>query len=323
MELHSFLLLIAGFAALLGGAEALVRGAVSIARRLRVSELVIGLTVVAFGTSAPELAVNVFGAWRGEAEIAVGNVVGSNLFNLLCILGLSALIRPLAVAVSSVRKEIPLSLLAALVVAVLANDAVLDGGPLALLSRSDGLVLLAFFAVFLYYLYEAARSGRAEAASASAATTGPGTPAALGLTLAGLVLLVLGGQWVVSGAVGIARALGWSPSLIALTVVAVGTSLPELATSVVASWRGNTDIAVGNVVGSNIFNLFFVLGTSAVVGPLPVAAGANVDFAVLIAASVLLLLAMFTGGRRVLDRWEGGLFLAGYAAYVTYLVAYR
>jgi cation:H+ antiporter len=303
MESQFLLLLFLGFAALLGGAEVLIRGAVTIARRLRVSELLIGLTVVAFGTSAPELAVNVLGAWRGEAEIAVGNVVGSNLFNTLCILGVAALIRPLTVAVSTVRKEIPLSLLAAVVVAVLANDAVLDGAPRGMFSRSDGLVLLAFFAVFLYYLYEAARTGRDT--TEAQPEGGLGTGSALGLTALGLVLLVLGGRWVVSGAVGIAQALGWSQSLIALTIVAAGTSLPELATSVVASWRGNADIAVGNVVGSNVFNLFFVLGTSAVVGPLPVAPGSNVDFAALVAASTLLMLAMFTGGRRLLDRWEG------------------
>jgi cation:H+ antiporter len=310
--------LAAGFVLLIKGADLLVDGASSIARRLGVSQLAIGLTVVAFGTSLPELSVNILASARGNTGIAIGNVVGSNIANILLILGISALIAPLSAGKGTVFKEIPFSLLAAAVLAIQANDAILDHAAQSVVSRSDALVFLCFFSVFLYY-------------TASIATAGgeiPGEPEARerapwksgGMIAVGLCALVLGGDFIVRAAVTISAALGMSESVIGLTVVAVGTSLPELATSAMAAYRGNSDIAVGNVVGSNIFNIFFILGVSGCIRPLPFTQANNLDLAVTMAASMFLFLSMFTGKARRIDRWEGALFVAMYAAYVAWLV---
>ncbi|KPJ79150.1 MAG: sodium:proton exchanger [Deltaproteobacteria bacterium SG8_13] len=310
--------LILGLVLLIKGADFLVDGAVSIARRLQISDLVIGLTVVAFGTSTPELFVNLLASFKGTTGIAVGNIVGSNIANIFLILGVCALIHPLSVSRGTVWKGIPFSLLAVIVLAITTNDPLLDATGPAVISRGDGLVLLSFFIIFLYYSFDVA-------------TEVPGldshTPAkkhrlsvSLLLTAGGLVSLSLGGKWIVDGAAAIALQLGMSEVVVGLTIVAIGTSLPELATSAVAVRRGNVEIAVGNVVGSNIFNIFLVLGISATVKPLPFPAGGNLDIMVVIAASLLLFLFMFTGLRRSLDRWEGAIFVIMYAAYIAYRV---
>ena len=310
----AYLLMPVGFVLVIKGADWFVNAATALARRLGVSDLAIGLTVVAFGTSLPELAVNVTASFQGNAGITIGNIIGSNIANVLLILGAAGLIYPLAVSKGTVWKEIPLSLLAVLLVGILANDRLIDAGSASLLTRSDGLVLLSFFAIFLCYTAAIAR--RIEGLDSTVVAKTIGLTKTSLLMGAGFVALIVGSQWVVNGAVKIALALGVSETTVGLTIVAVGTSLPELATSVMAAYRKNPEIAVGNVVGSNIFNIFFILGASALIRPIPVPSRTNIDIAVLLTASVLLFVWMFTGKRRTLDRWEAGIFLAGYAGYI-------
>lgn len=310
----AYLLIPVGFVLLIKGADVFVEAASSLARRLRVSDLAVGLTVVAFGTSLPELAVNTTASIQGNAGITIGNIIGSNICNILLILGVAGVIYPLMVTRGTVWKEIPLSLLAAIVVGVAANDRLIDRAAASVLSRADGLILLCFFAIFLYYTAGIARNFRGVEEAAPKATL---SLTRIGVMIAiGFAALILGSRWVVNGAVQMATALGVSESVIGLTVVAVGTSLPELATSAAAAYRKNPDIAVGNVVGSNIFNLFFILGVSSVIRPVPFAPGSNFDLGALVIASVLLFLCMFTGRRHVLERWQAGVFLAGYILYI-------
>jgi len=283
-----------GFFLVVTGANFLVDGASALARKLAVSDLVIGLTVVAFGTSLPELAVNVFASVKGSAGIAIGNILGSNIANILLILGVSGIIWPLVVTKGTVWREIPLSLLAAILLGVMANDKLIDNAESSALTRIDGLVLLSFFVIFIYYSFT--------------------------IVVFGLVALILGGKFVVDGAVNLANVLGVSQSTIGLTIVAVGTSLPELATSAVAAYKKNSEIALGNVLGSNIFNIFFVLGTSSLIRPLPFQPRSNLDICVVVLASTLLFIFMFTGKRHKLDRWEASLFLAMYAGYICFII---
>ncbi len=318
----TLILFLLGFFCLIGGAELLVRGASRLAAAVGISPLVIGLTVVAFGTSAPELAVSVLSASAGQADIAVGNVVGSNIFNVLFILGLSALITPLVVAQQVVRLEVPLMVGTAMLLPLLA----LDGR----LGRLDGLLL--FGGILVYTVWSIRRSRQETAAvqeeydwefgaQADPAPKPGGTWRQLGLIVAGLVLLVAGSNWLVDGAVAIARAFGVSELIIGLTIIAAGTSMPEVATSIMASIRGERDIAVGNVVGSNIFNILAVLGLTSLVSPVGVTVSATAmafDIPVMIAVSVACLPIFFTGHR--IARWEGGLFFGLYLAYTSYLV---
>jgi cation:H+ antiporter len=313
-----YVLLVVGFVLLIKGADVLVEGASSIARRLNVSDLVIGLTVVAFGTSTPELFVNIVASLKGNSAIAIGNILGSNIANIFLILGLSAIIFPLSVGKGTVWKEIPLSLLAAVLVGILANDELIDGGLFSALTRIDGLVFLSFFIIFLYYSFSIAR--RVDGLEEHMPSKQHGAVKSLFLIVAGLIGLSLGAKWIVEEAVRIASVLGVSQSTIGLTIVAVGTSLPELATSAVAAMKKNPEIAVGNVVGSNIFNIFFVLGLSSIIKPIPFQPKNNIDIGVVILASGLLLLTMFTGGKRVLDRWEGIVFVVLYAGYIVLLI---
>ena len=307
-----------GFLLVIKGANFLVDGASSIARILKVSDLVIGLTVVAFGTSFPELSVNIFASIKGNTEIDIGNILGSNIFNILLILGVSAIIYPLKVSKGTVWKEIPLTLLAAVLLGVLANDKLIDGGSVSALTRIDGLILLSFFVIFLYYIFGIAKLP--EISNTKQPTKDHGLSKSIFLVVLGLFCLMIGAKWTVNGAVKLALALGVSESLIGLTIVAAGTSLPELATSSVAAYKKNTDIAVGNIVGSNIFNIFFILGISSIVRPLPFQPQSNVDIGVTIISSFLLFLCMFTGKRRFLDRWEGSGFTLIYCAYITFLI---
>jgi cation:H+ antiporter len=307
-----------GFVLLIKGADFLVDGASAIARRFNISDLVIGLTVVAFGTSTPELFVNIVASAKSNTEIAIGNVLGSNICNVLLILGISAVIYPLSVSKGTVWKEIPFSLLAVIVLGLMANDRVIDGGSSSLLTRIDGLVLLAFFTIFIYYSFSIAKA--IEGLDEHVPVKKPSLAKSFLLVIAGLIGLTLGGKWIVDGAVTLAKSFGMSESLVGLTIVAVGTSLPELATSAMAAYKKNVDIAVGNVVGSNIFNIFLVLGVSATIKPLPFQAKSNFDIAVAIVSSLLLFLFMFTGNRRSLDRWEGIVSLFLYGGYIAFLI---
>jgi cation:H+ antiporter len=303
---------------LIKGADLLVDGASSIAKKLDVSDLVIGLTVVAFGTSLPELFVNIFAGLQGNTDIAIGNVLGSNIANILLILGISAIIYPLSVKSVTVWKEIPFSLLAAILVAFMANDRLIDNKDFSALTRIDGFVLICFFIIFLYYIYESAKKSKV---SNEEDFKKMSVLKSVIFIIIGISGLVLGGKWIVDSAVEIATQFNLSQSLIGLTVVALGTSLPELATSAMAAYRKNTDIAIGNVVGSNIFNIFLILGISSSLTPLPFSPDNNIDIAMTIIASILLFAFIFIGKRNLIERWQGILFLVIYAAYIGYLVA--
>ena len=309
-------ILILGFVVLIKGADWLVDGATSLARKHNVSDLAIGLTVVAFGTSAPELVVNVFASIQGHESIAFGNIIGSNNFNLYVILGIAGLITPLVVQSSTVRKEIPLSFIAMLLLFFLANNFFLS--ETRVLSRIDGLILLAMFAFFLYYVYSQLKSDPAEKVSEHHL---PGHVKIWGLIILGLGGLILGGRLVVTSAIELATMLGVSEKIIGLTIVAAGTSMPELATSVVAALKKNNDIAVGNIIGSNIFNIFFILGISAVLRPLGFDTSFNTDIYLLAFGTAVLLIFMFTGRKKRLDRWEAAILLAIYIGYTVRLVA--
>lgn len=310
-----FLSLVAGFALLMVGGDVVVRGAVSVARRLGISPLIIGLTLVGFGTSSPELFTSIQAAIAGSPGIAIGNVIGSNIANILLILGLAALIRPVSASPAALRRDGGAMLLAALACTAL----VLIGS----LERTGGAVLLAMLVLYLVLTYRHERASQAATAhrEAEAASAQP-VPArwwlAILFTLGGFALIFAGAELLVSAAIALARAAGVSETLVGLTLVAIGTSLPELVTSVVAALRRQGDIALGNVLGSNIYNVLGILGATAMVQPLPVPESlAQLDIWVMLAASGLLLVFAATGRR--LDRIEGGLFLAGDLAYLAYL----
>ncbi|WP_300316914.1 calcium/sodium antiporter [Accumulibacter sp.] len=314
---------IPGLIALIGGAELLVRGASRLALSFGISPLVVGLTVVAFGTSSPELAVSVQSAWSGRVDIALGNVVGSNIFNVLFILGVSALVAPLVVHRQLIRQEVPMMIGVSLLLWLLADD----GG----ISRVDGLLLVA---LLLAYNVVLIRQSRRETAAILAENADDGGTAPtddqprnrhwgvqVGLVLVGLLLLTVGSNWLVDAATSLARQLGMSELVVGLTVVAAGTSLPEVATSIIAAARGQRDIAVGNVVGSNLFNILAVLGISACVAPGDLVVAPSLlsfDLPVMVAVMVACLPIFFTG--HLIARWEGALFLAYYLAYTTYLI---
>lgn len=308
------LLLILGFGILIKGADWLVDGGSALARRYKISELAIGLTIIAFGTSMPELVVNVFAAQKGHADIVFGNIIGSNIFNLFAILGITGLISPLIVRSSSVWKEIPLSLFAALVLFFLCNSFFSEN---AILSRVDGIILLIFFGLFLYYVFRQLKvdNVRIEIKHKEFSNFKIWT-----FIFLGLLFLIAGGRLVVINAVKIANILGVSQTIIGLTIVAVGTSLPELVTSVVAAIKKNNDIAVGNIIGSNIFNIFFILGVSSLIKPVIYNIKFNYDLYLLGIGTLLLFIAMFTGKKKKLDRWEAGILLLIYIGYTISLI---
>jgi cation:H+ antiporter len=315
----TLVLLVFGFIFLIKGADYLVQGSSSLAKKLRVSDLIIGLTIVALGTSTPELVVNLVASFRGTADLAIGNVLGSNIANILLILGVSATIYPLVVHKNTVYKEIPFALLAVLALFFLVNDQDLASQKANLLSRGDGLVLLLFFLIFMYYVFSVAVSkpNSEDAVLEEGIQVLPMWQSWM-MIIAGILGLVFGGQWVVDSAVAIAKMLGVSEKLIGLTVVAIGTSLPELVTSAMAAYRQKTDIAVGNVVGSNIMNILFILALTAVVSPLSFSNDLQVDLWMVIGVTVLLFLALFVGKRRLLERWQGVVFIVVYLMYISF-----
>jgi cation:H+ antiporter len=311
------LLLIAGFVPLIIGANLLVDNASSLAKRLNIPTIVIGLTIVGFGTSAPELVVNLFASFEKNSDLALGNIVGSNIFNILGILGISAIVYPLAVKKNTTWIEIPLCLLSAVIIIVLANDMLIDKMNYSTISRIDGCILLLFFIIFLSYNITLLKS---EQYTDEIIVKDKPVAKSVFFILAGLVLLVAGGRIIVVSAVEVASAIGLSQRVIALTIVSIGTSLPELATSVIAARKKNSDIAIGNIVGSNIFNVFFILGISAVIHPVSLQPFSNIDMIVNIFASLLLFIFIFTGkGRRIGIR-EGAFFLLIYIMYIGFLI---
>ncbi len=315
-----YILFVIGIVILVKGADILVDGAASIARRYNISDLVIGLTIVAFGTSTPELFVNVAASVKGNADIAIGNVIGSSIANILLILGISSAIYPLTANRGTVWKEIPFSFMAAIMLGVMTNDRLIDKFEFSAMTRADGLEFLGFFVIFMYYCFGiAGKIGDVEEENATQEES-YGLSKSILFIILGLIGLGLGGKWIVDGAVFMALQFGMSQSLVGLTIVAIGTSLPELATSAMAAYKKNAGIAVGSVVGSNIFNIFFVLGISSLIKPLPFQPKDNLSIMVVIIANIMLFATMFTGRKRVLERWEGFVFLAVYAGYIVFLV---
>jgi cation:H+ antiporter len=316
-----------GVALLLKGADWLVTGASSIASIMKISPVAIGLTVVAFGTSSPELVVSIAGALSGNTDVTLGNIIGSNIANILLILGAAAMVTPLKVHKNTVWKEIPMSFLGGCLLVVLAFQEIIDSGHMfnpsfdgsqmvGVLTPSNGIVLLSFFIIFLYYTFGIAKVE---------AETGNGIEKhgrfmSIFLIVIGLVGLTAGSKLLIDNGITIARSLGVSDSFIGLTLVAFGTSLPELITSVVAAFKKKVDIAVGNVVGSNIFNIFLVLGTTTLVRPLPLSANYIADILVLFASTIVLFASLFVHKRHTITRLEGSFMLLSYFAYIAFLV---
>ncbi|MFC3040538.1 calcium/sodium antiporter [Virgibacillus xinjiangensis] len=314
----AFILLIVGLALLIKGADYFVKGASSIASNLNVSPLLIGLTIVAFGTSAPEATVSLVAALEDSAGMAIGNVVGSNIFNITFVAGLTALIYPLKVESETIRKEIPFTLLASVALLVLVSDVFLQEWSANFISRSDGFILLLFFAIFLYYLFEVARRSRERGRSSSHHVAKEAWVKNIILTLGGLAAIVFGGDLVVNGATEIALSCGMSDTLVGLTIVAVGTSLPELVTSIMAAIKREGDIALGNIVGSCIFNILFVLGTSSAISPLAVDHRIFTDVLLMILLTVILL--VFSRSNYKIGKMEGIILAAAYVLYMVYVI---
>ena len=329
--LIDILILIGGTILILGGANFLTDGASSLAKSWGITDLVIGLTVVAFGTSAPELVISVMSSIKGNAGIAIGNIVGSNIFNILVIVGCVALVSPIKVKRSYMSNEIPLVILSALVLFICANGVILDGDSMNQISRVDGLLMLLFFAIFMRYTLSIATEKQVTAPTPEAASEAVGVEKAdevktlplwrsLLYVVGGLAALMYGGNLFVDGASGIARGLNVSEPVIGLTIVAAGTSLPDLAASVAAALKNKPGLAVGNIIGSNIFNIFFVLGVASTVSPLPLGGITNLDFLVLIAACLLFWLFGWFFKKRTITRVEGAVLVACFIAYTVYLV---
>jgi cation:H+ antiporter len=314
----TYVLLILGFALLIKGADYFVDGASKIAALLRVPPLLVGLTIVAFGTSSPEATVSIIAALEGSSDVSLGNVIGSNIFNITLVVGITAMINPLSVETTTIRKEIPFTMLASVALAVLANDIALQAAGTNLINRSDGIILLLFFIIFLYYIIEVAVNNREQVPDAAAATAGGTWGKNILFTLAGLAAIIFGGDLVVDHATKIALSVGMSETLVGLTIVAVGTSLPELITSITAALKKESEIALGNIVGSNIFNILFVLGASATISPLAVNDKIFMDIGAMIILTIVLLL--FSRTRFKISKVEGVILAAAYISYLVFII---
>lgn len=319
--------LIVGLALIIGGASVLTDGAAAIAKKLGLSDLIIGLTIVAFGTSAPELAISIIAAVDGNPSMAVGNVVGSNIFNILAIIGIVSIIRPLTIEKSVLQRELPMVLLTSIVLWIMGSGEILDHSAIDEFTRSYGLILLVFFILFLCYTFATAKSVSPQDAtsdpSAVEAEKKPDWPiwkSAI-FVIGGLAALVFGGDKFVEGASGVAKALGMSDAMVGITIVAAGTSLPELASSVAAAVKGHASMAVGNVVGSNIFNILLVLGMSATIAPLPLGGVTQLDLLVVVGSALLFCLCGKIIGTRKITRAEGAFMFLCYCSYIAFLIS--
>lgn len=313
----TYILLLVGFVLLIKGADFFVDGASGIAQHFKVPSLLIGLTIVAFGTSSPEAAVSISAALQGNNGIALGNVLGSNIFNISFIVGVSAIIFPLTVEKQTIRKEIPMTLLAGAALLAVCADNYLDGSSQMVLSRSDGFVLLLLFCIFMYYVIEIVKNSR-ETMELDVHTPTNSFAKDIVFTLGGMAMIIIGGTMVVNSSIEIATSFGISETLIGLTIVAVGTSLPELITSAVASMKKQSDIAVGNIVGSNIFNVMFILGSSAVLRP--ITADPSLILELLLNIILTIALFFFSKSGRKIDRKEGVILCLSYVVYMGYLI---
>ncbi|MEG0014516.1 MAG: calcium/sodium antiporter [Cellulosilyticaceae bacterium] len=312
-----YILILVGFILLIKGADYFVDGASSIAKTFRIPTLIIGLTIVAFGTSAPEAAVSVTSALQGQNEIAVGNIVGSNIFNLLLVVGIAAFICPLKVKKSIIVKEFPFTLLSGFVLLVLAQDIIFQGATANILTRADGIMLLVLFGIFMYYLIELALTTRTEVNEEDDIKPMPIGKSVL-LSVGGVVAIILGGKMVVDSASTIALAWGMSQSLVGLTIIAIGTSLPELVTSIVAARKGESDIALGNVIGSCIFNVFFILGMSATIHPIAVSTEVFTDMTIMLIVTIVTYIFAIT--KKNINKIEGIILVLTYVAYMTFII---
>lgn len=318
------LLLIAGLVLILVGANYLVDGASRIAKRFGISDLIIGMTIVGIGTSTPEMVVSFISAIKGNASIAVGNVMGSNIFNALMILGITALFYPVNLTSNNVKKDIPFALLAAFTLCIIWSGMWLDGTPQRMISRVDGLLLLCFFGVFMAYTVFSSKQNPDIIPSVPVSSKQTNKPVQIWLcivmVLGGLGGLIYGGDLFVEAASSIAKKLGISDTVIALTIMAGGTSLPELASCLVAAYKKKTDLALGNVIGSNVANIFLILGGSAVINPLNMGNIQALDIGVLLLSSLLIFMASFTFRKRQIDRAEGAIFILLYVGYIWMLL---
>lgn len=313
--LLSIVYFVVGIVLVILGADWLTKGASDLARRLKMSELMIGLTIVALGTSLPELVISVGAAISGNSGISLGNILGSNIFNGMFILGVAALIAPITFSGKMLSRELPFNVLASLVVLLLSGSMLVGGAPGEYITRYGGLIMLCFCAVFVRYTFSLTSDEEETVAN---------PPMPMGKILlfivAGLLFLIFGGKIFVNGASDMARAFGLSEALIGITIVSAGSSLPELAVSVNAARKGNVGIALGNVLGSNILNVFFILGCSATISPISLEGFTPVDYYVLLISSLFIYLFCAFFGKNKVTRWEGGLLVAGYVAYVAYLI---
>ena len=306
---------LAGLVLVILGADWLTKGASALARRFNISELVIGLTIVALGTSLPELVISVGSAIKGTPGIALGNVIGSNIFNGLFILGIAALITPIKFSHKMLSREIPFNMLASVVLLLVSGSMLVGGGEGEYITRYSGLILLCFLAVFIRYTFSITNDGEEEEVVEQLSVVRTSL-----FIVAGLVGLIVGGNIFVDGATFVARALNISEAVIGITIVSAGSSLPELAVSVNAARKGNVGIALGNVLGSNILNIFFILGCSATITPIALSGFSYIDFYVLLSSSLLIYLVGRFGGKSIITRWEGALLVCGYLAYTGYLI---
>lgn len=318
MKRITYLLLIIGFALLIKGADFFVDGASKIAKALHVSPLLIGLTIVAFGTSSPEATVSIVAALEENAGVAIGNVVGSNIFNITFVVGLTALLSPLKVESETIRKEIPFTLLASTSLLILISDISLQSLSSNFITRGDGFIFLLFFAIFLYYIFEVARHSRDKIKQENVAVEEPSWGKNILFTLGGLAAIIFGGDLTVNSSIKIAYSFGMSETLVGLTIVAVGTSLPELITSVTAALKKQSEIALGNIVGSNIFNILFVLGAASVISPLAVDPKIVVDVVLMIILTVVLLI--FSRSNSRIGKIEGIILAVAYIIYMIYII---
>ena len=313
----AYILLLVGFVLLIKGADYFVQGASGIARLLRVPPILIGLTIVAFGTSSPEATVSIIAALEGSAGVAVGNVVGSNIFNITLVVGVAAFLYPLKVQSDSIKKEIPFTLLASVALLIVMSDAALQGFGANMITRADGLLFLLFLSIFMYYVIENGLKSRKDAVDSPA-------PAdfrwgkKIFITLIGLAAIIVGGDFVVDNGTKIAYSLGMSETLVGLTIIAVGTSLPELVTSITAALKKESEIAIGNIIGSNIFNILFVLGVSSVISPLTVSGEVVTDVVFMIILTMVLLIFARTGYK--IGKLEGVVLAIAYVVYLVYII---
>lgn len=314
----TYVLLLVGFVLLIKGADFFVEGSSKIARLLKVPPILVGLTIVAFGTSSPEATVSIIAAMEGSSEVSLGNVIGSNIFNITLVVGITAMINPLSVETDTIRKEIPFTLLSSIVLWVLMSDMALQGYGENLITRSEGIILLLFFVIFLYYIFEVARNSRKDDTVNTGDTTGVTWGKNIAFTIGGLAGIIFGGDMVVDNATEIALSIGMSETLVGLTIVAIGTSLPELITSVTAAFKKESEIALGNIVGSNIFNILLVIGASSTIAPLAVNGKIFVDIVFMIALTFLLLI--FSRSKFKISKKEGAVLALIYIAYLAYII---